>query len=469
MLGKVASKYKRGAAGLALSLVLAVPVQAETLAQTLVDAYNNSGLLQQNRAVLRAADEDVATAVAALRPILSWSASASRSFSNVSSGGGDLVGHSATLSLLAEQTLYAGGANRLRSASAKEAVMAARAELVAVEQEVLLRGVNAFMEVRRAEETVRLTQNNVRVISEELRAARDRFEVGEVTRTDVALAEARLAAARSSLASAEGSLAVAKEEYRAVTGKMPGALVSPKGQPGLPSNVEAAREAALRDHPSMVQVQHQVTAAEIGVQIAQAALKPTVTLSARLNASDDLDTGQDDLTRSGSVGITASGPIYRGGAVSSAIRNAKALRDQTRAGLLRTAESVGKGVGQAYAQLRVARASRASFESQVRAAQVAFEGVREEATLGARTTLEVLDAEQELLSARSSLVSAQVDETIAAYTVLSALGHLTAEDLKLPVPSFDPEAYYNLVKDAPVPLSRQGRELDRVLEALGKK
>jgi outer membrane protein len=471
-LGSIWKTCAKGASALALTVAMAAPSWAETLAEAMTAAYNFSGVIEQNRAVMRAADEDVAQAISRLRPVFSWTGNIQRQFGTrgtttaagfVTTG---ISNNTASISLLAELVLFNGYRRKLGIDAAKESVLAARAGLLAVEQQVLFRTVSAFMEMRRATETVALRQNNVRVIRQEVRAARDRFDVGEVTRTDVALAEARLAAARSSLSAAEGALVAAVEEYRAVVGRKPGRLVAPKKLPKLPNDVEYAKLKAARNHPEMIRAQHIVTAGDIGILIAEGAKKPTVSLRGQLGVTEDLN--DRDFTRSGSISLNASGPIYSGGALASAVRQAIAQRDQARGGLHNTLAQIKRNVGNAYVQLRVAQASRASFEQQVRAATVAFRGVREEAKLGARTTLDVLDAEQEFLDARANLISAQVDETIAAYAVLASLGLLTADALKLPVPTYDPAQYYNLVKTAPAAMSKQGRELDRVLRALGK-
>ncbi len=450
-----------------------------TLAEALSNAYVESGLIDQNRAVLRAADEDVAQAVAALRPVVSWSGNIRRSFgtgrtisANPLTGAESVttrssVTNTTTIGLAAELVLFDAGNRRLNVDLSKESVLATRADLVSIEQQVLLRAVQAFMEVRRALETVTLRQNNLRVITQELRAARERFEVGEVTRTDVSLAEARLSGARSNLAAAQGALEQARAEYEAVVGTPPGQLVTPRGLPTIPGSVPNATQIALASHPDLIAAQHNVTAAELGVLIADTASKPRVSLSADYGITQDFDT--EEYQRSGTVTLGAQAPIYQGGALPSQVRSAKAQRDQARAGLLQTSRAVEQNVANAYASLRVARASIEATRDQVRASTVAFEGVREEATLGQRTTLDVLDAEQELLDARASLISAQVDETIAAYAVLSSIGELTARSLQLNVPLYDPSAYYSLVKDAPLSISKQGQELDRVLKAIGRK
>jgi len=458
------------AAVLATGLTAPRAAEAETLAQTLVDAYNHSGLIEQNRATLRAADEGVAQAIAALRPVVSWTSTLQNTFGQrrtfQNGPAGKIDNTTATLALTAQLIVYDAGANRLRIDIQKETVLATRAGLLSVEQSVLFRAVQAFMEIRRAEQNVSLRRNNVRVIRQEFRAAQDRFSVGEVTRTDVSLAEARLSAAQSALAAALGSLEGAKEEFRAAVGRKPGALQQPGGLPHIPPSVDAAKAHALRSHPELLRLQRTVTIRELGILVAKAALKPTVTLGGRLSAQEGV--GNNTFTHSGSVSLEASGPIYQGGRLNSIIRQTMAERDAARAELHNTSHIIAQEVGNAYIQLQVSRASRRAFEDQVRASRIAFQGVREEATLGQRTTLDVLDAEQELLDARASLVSAQVDETIAAYRILAAIGDLTADKLHLSVPRYDPAAYYNLVKTAPRSRSKQGQQLDRVLKSLGK-
>jgi len=217
----------------------------------------------------------------------------------------------------------------------------------------------------------------------------------------------------------------------------------------------------LQNHPSIAAAQQGVTAAELSIKAAEAALGPSVSLRGGVTLDEEADTTE-------SLGLTISGPIYSGGQLASAIRRAAAQRDAARASLHVTGQSVAQSVGNAFAQLRVARASSEASELQIRAAETAFRGVREEATLGARTTLDVLNAEQELLDARANAISAQADEVIASYQVLAAMGLLTAEHLGLAVQTYDPAAYYNMVKDAPAGLSQQGRALDRVLQSIGE-
>lgn len=450
------SKIAGGVGAAALCLGLAAQAKAESLADALAYGYEASGLLEQNRALLRAADEGVALAVSALMPVVNWSLNAQSQFPQVQNS--DFI--TGGLQLQAELTLYDGGRNQLAVESQKELVLATRQGLVNIEQQVLLRIVDAFMEVSRASEFVALRQNNVRLITQELRAAEDRFEVGEITRTDVAAAEARLAAARSQLAGEEGALARAIAEYVAAVGRQPGQL-QPANQAPISRSLREIKEFALRNHPLILQARHSVAASDLNVERAELAHVPTVTLNG--TARIDFE-GRETQ----SIGLNVGGPIYQGGRLASQVREAQARRDAARADLYVTAQNVEQNVANAYAFWEVARASRDASERQVRAATIAFRGVREEADLGARTTLDVLNAEQELLDARANLIAAQVDEVVASYTVLSAMGLLTAEHLNLNVQLYDPEAYYNLVKDAPTQLSEQGRALDRVLEAIGQ-
>ncbi|MBB3993050.1 outer membrane protein [Sulfitobacter undariae] len=442
--------------------------RAETLADALVSAYKHSGLLEQNRALLRVADEDVAAAGAALEPVLRWTASITQSLgrgqSSLAFGAVSSDSLVASGSLIAELLLYDGGATSLGIEVAKETVLATRQQLVGIEQLVLLRGVQAYMGVIEAGEFVQLRQNNTRVLTQELSAAQNRFEVGEVTRTDVALAQAQLAEARSGLATAQGNLSIAIEEYRNVIGRKPGRLSPPPKLPTLDSNIDTAKGLAVRSHPDMRAVQHKVTATELAIKRAEAAKRPRVGVQGALTLSDNLDSS--NFSTGASVGINATGTLYQGGARSSAVRAAQARRDAERGNLHVVRNNIQQNVGNAYARLSSARASIAASEQQIRAARIAFRGVREEATLGARTTLDVLDAEQAQLDAEAARISAQTQLYNAAYGVLAATGRLTAQGLRLPVQQYDVNEYYNLVKDSPTAQSKQGAQLDRVLKGL---
>lgn len=447
---------RRALIAFAVTAGLVGPAKAESLSDALSHAYEHSGLLDQNRALLRAADEDVALAVSATLPIINWTANAT--YATPQRPGTDLI--TATAAIAAELVIYDGGAGQLAIDAQKELVLGTRQSLRNVEQQVLLRAVEAYMNVRRNAEFVALRENNVRLITQEFRAAQDRFEVGEVTRTDVSLAEARLAAARSLLAAAQGSLARSAEEFRAAVGRAPN-NPRPVSPAPVSRGLADAKAFAVRNHPTVLEVRHSVSAAELNILRAEAAMGPSVSLTGQV-ATDS------DFNGSRSIGVRASGPIWQGGRLSAQVRQFMARRDAARAGLHITRHSVEQQVANAYSFLEVARASRQASDQQQRAATMAFRGVREEATLGARTTLDVLNAEQELLDAQANVISAQADEVIASYSLLAAMGLLTAEHLRLPVQQYDPAAYYNLVKDAPTVTSEQGQALDRVLRAIGQ-
>ncbi|MEQ9695699.1 TolC family outer membrane protein [Shimia sp. SDUM112013] len=467
----ILNSFKAGVIAMAAAVSMPVAAQTETLADALASAYDHSGLLQQNRALLRAADEDVAATYALLRPILNWSGTVTQQFGTFSSAttGGvtrDIDTAEAFIGLGFELLLYDNGATRLAVEAAEEAVLATRQTLLNTEQAILFEAVQGFMDVVRDAQIVQLQQNNLRLVARELQAARDRFEVGEVTRTDVALAEARLAGGRADLAIAQGDLMRSRERFAAATGHQPGALVAPSVAPKTPATVEDVKAIAVRSHPLMIKAQHDIAAAEIAVLRARALMGPSVRLEGSYGLTEDFDNPYS--THAGSVGIRATGPIYQGGRLSALLRQAMARRDAARAALHDTRHTIRQQAGSAWAVLAAATAQLAASGEQIEASQIAFDGIREEAKLGARTTLDVLIAEQDLLDARSNRITAQAAQYSAAYGVLSSMGLLTAEYLNLNVEIYDPVAYYDMVRDAPALVSKRGQQLDRVLRAIGK-
>jgi outer membrane protein len=441
-------------------LLAAGQAGAETLTDALIAAYRNSNLLDQNQAVLRAADEDVALAMASLRPVVAFSGQAGWSRVEVATGLGTNVveGLSSSLTLSAELTLLDFGRNKLGLDIARESVLATRQALVQVEQQVLLGAVSAYVDVKLAEEVVALRQSNFRLITQELRAAEARFDVGETTRTDVAIAQARLAASRSALAGAEGSLMVARESYKAATGAYPGRLAGLPKLPSLPGTLDEAQAVARGTHPLIRQAQNLVTIAERQAALAKAATKPTVGLGASITLNDD---GTDRQQ----LGLSLNQTVYAGGRIAALMRKAIAGEDGARAGLQQTVVGVLQNLGVAWANLAVSAASIEASDQQIRAAQTAFDGVREEADAGARTTLDVLDAEQELLDARNARLQAEAQRYVGVYQVLAAMGLLTVDHLQLGIATYDPEAYYDAVKTAPAH-SAQGKKLDRILDKI---
>ena len=460
-------KFLRAAALSATFALSAAQAGAETLADAMISAYKNSHLLDQNQAVLRAADEDVAIAISALRPVISFAATAGYAYSRTELAGtaAEAVteGLSASVELSATLMLLDFGRREFGIRMAEHSVLATRHALVNVEQQVLLAAVSAYVNVQLTQQIVALRESNVNLISQELGAARDRFEVGEVTLTDVSIAEARLAAAKSALSAAQGDLSVAREAYKAATGHYPGKLAALPAAPKIGKSLEEAQAVARRSHPLVLQAQELVAVSEAQAGLADANMKPTVGASASVELSDGLSNDGNTTT---SLGLSLNQTIYAGGQYSAQYRKALAGADQSRANLGQTVVTVLQNVGNAWSAVSVYGASIEASRQQVEAAQAAFNGVREEASLGARTTLDVLNAEQELLDARASRLQAEASRYIAVYQVLSAMGILTAEHLKLGVPTYDPEAYYKAVRNAPATSSR-GKKLDEILEKIG--
>ncbi|TMV89059.1 TolC family outer membrane protein [Thioclava sp. BHET1] len=450
--------------GIGAAMLMAAPVaaSAETLADALISAYRNSNLLEQNRATLRAADEDVAQAVAALRPVLQWSANYTVSHTNsLNSTGVSFTSRAATTTLGATMTLLGFGRERIAVEMKKESVLATREALRSVEQAVLLSAIQAYSDVKSASEQVAINQNSVRVLNEELKASNDRFEVGEVTKTDVALAQAQLASARASLASAQGSLRTARESFKAATGHYPSKLAAFPRQPTLPKSLDAARAIALRSHPSIKQLQHTVAVLDLGISLARAQRMPEVTGT----LGYDLDEGGD---HGATAMIGMSQTLYAGGGLVAGQRQAIANAEAAKAQLTQAGVTVSQNVSNAWAAIDIARAQISAFDEQIKAARTAYQGVREEALLGARTTLDVLSSEQDLLDAQAGRINASATLQVSYYQLLSAMGLLTVNNLKLGIPTYDPAAYYDAVRNAPITLSPQGKKLDRVLKAMGK-
>jgi outer membrane protein len=454
---------KRGIAAFGMAVAAAAApgiAGADTLRAAMADAYISSPLLEQNRFLLRIDDEGVAQAVAQLRPTLSFVASTNR----------DLVADTTTgtASLVAEWVLYAGNSRRLGIEAARETVLAARQGLVSVEQQVLLDAVTAYLNVWRDLQVVNVREANVRVVTQQLRAARDRFEVGEDTRTDVAQAEARLAQARSALAAAHGQLQISRELFALAVGRHPGSLSGPGALPGLPRSEAEADGLARQNSPSILRLQHEVRATEIALEIARAAYRPTISLDG--SVSNTFEAPNPAAEGEGaSIGLTLRQPIYRGGQLASQERQALAQSAAVRAALNQQTRINVQIMGNAWAQLRIANAQIQAADQQISAAQLAFEGVREEASLGARTTLDVLDAEQDVLDARISRIEAQTSLYSAAYSILAAGGLLTVEHLDLDVPGYDPAPIptSSPARPARVP-SVQGDRLDRIMERVGR-
>jgi outer membrane protein len=443
---------------IAASLAFAGAGQAESLKSALAKAYENSGVLAQNQALLNAADESVVAAAGALLPAVQ----ASISHSYRKTEGVSDISDSTSFSISARMPIYDFGRGQLGIDLAKEAVAGTRLQLASIEQSVLLNAIEAFMQYRQATELVRLRENNLKVIDQELRAANDRFEVGEITRTDVAMAEAAKAQSLSALAQARGDLERSTEAYMMAVGSKPNSPDAPVNLPSLPASASAAKAAAAKGHPDVLAAQSQVKQAEIRLAQAEANAMPSISLSGSLSRNDQTSL---NMTSSANLGVEATIPLYQGGQIDSGVRQATAQLSSAKSALRVAVLNSDLQVGSAYARLNVARANMQATEQQIAAAQIAFDGLREEAKLGARTTLDVLNAEQNLLDAKANRVIASTEVVNATYAVVAALGQLSAKGLGLQVDLFDPEAYAATVQTAAP--SMRGLQLDKVLGKLG--
>ncbi|MXU66071.1 TolC family outer membrane protein [Oceanomicrobium pacificus] len=453
---------RRVLAGLLLGASL-VPfgAWADTLTDALVAAYQTNPNLEISRAALRALDENVAQARAGLRPTIDFNL-------NAQGVGGDpafndtfnSVRDTYDATLDAALVLYDGGSTPNAIAAAKAAVAAARSSLRDTEQTVLLDAVTAYMDVRRDQDIVGVAENNVTVTGEQVRATTDRFEVGEVTRTDVSQAQARLALSQSQLAAARGALARSVQNYINVVGIPPNNLQPPPAIPRLPSNLSEAQTIAMRSQPLIEAARFNQQAAQYDVERARASSRLNVSVGASVGygVSSQIDNYDSSIGR---VFLRAGVPIYKGGSLPSLVRQAQDVLDRRKAELQNTARLVQQSTAISWANLDVARASIVANEQQITAQQIALEGVTEEARLGARTTLDVLNAELEFQEARVDLISSKRDEYVAAFQLLASMGLLSVEQLRLGIPTYDPDVNYRAVENAP-PRGFDTTAIDRI-------
>lgn len=412
---------------------LTAGASAQTLSETLEAAYRSNPVLAAERARLRQAREGVVQARAARLPSLSASAGISESETWGAgagfAGGGGSSGD-VNYSLSASQSLYAGGGIDASVNQALARIEASRWGLVGTEQDILLAAISAHLDVVRDTAIVGIRQNNVQVLSEQLRAARDRFEVGEITRTDVAQAEARVSGAQAQLSAAQAFLAASRAAYERVTGITPMDVQQPETRPDVPETLAIAADAALANNPLLLSAQFNEQASQAGIDLARSALRPDVALTASASESRESDfagRGRGSVT----VGARVSMPIFTGGLNASRVRQALAAADESRLQVLSVRRTVVEGISNAWNSYLAAEAVILSSREAVRANEIAFEGVRQEAFVGLRTTLDVLNAEQELLNSRLELVRAERDYQVASYALLQAMGRLTAQEVGL--------------------------------------
>jgi outer membrane protein len=432
---------------LAAMAPVSFPAMAQSLPDVLVTAYLNSPEIAGARADVKIFSERAVQERALGRIQVEGQLSAEAVTRTNSGPGSSFPNYPTSVSLSAIQPLYTGGQVQNATEAAEKRITAQEALLIATEQQVLLEAVTAYSDVRRDIQLVSIARNNVRVLREQLRAARERFEVGEVTRTDVEQARARLAAARSRLAATEGSLAISRESYRQVVGEYPDKLQPPPPLPELPADQDQAVAIAVRDDPGVIASRLERDAAGSDVRAAIGALLPQISLQGTVASQETFSDGLAG-PESATVGLFVTIPLYSGGFNYSNVREAQAVSEGASADINDAMRTAARNAGVSWANLLVARASIRAGRLEVSAAQLAFEGVREEAKVGARTTLDVLDAEQEVLNARSSLVGARRDEYVAAYSLLASIGKLTVDHLGLDTGLGDDEpAYYDTVRD----------------------
>ncbi|MEX0970321.1 MAG: TolC family outer membrane protein [Paracoccaceae bacterium] len=449
------SLWKKLTGTSAVLMLIGSLAQADTLADALRLAYETNPSLSASRAALRAVDENVALARAAMRPQISLSGTANFAQSPAFDSA---VTDTYSAALNASLTLYDGGQSRIAIEAAKQAVLANRAGLRSIEQQIMLAAIIAYVDVQRDAAAVQLARNNLRLLEEQVQATRDRFNVGAVTRTDVSLAEARAAGAQANLAAAQGMLAASNENYRAVIGVAPSNLAPRPPLPGLPASLEAAEAAAQSNHPSILASLHGERAAVLDMQRARAARGVSVDARANIGVS----TGTPGS--SNSLSITGSIPLYTGGSLVALVRQAGSVLERRMAETQDTRRVVSQNTAIAWANLRVARAAIEANRLQVAAAQLAWEGTVEEARLGARTTLDVLNAEQEKLNAQNSLNAAQRNAYVAGYNLLASIGALTADQLNIGIQPYDPDVHFNQVRNAPATDLGASRTIDAIAD-----
>ncbi len=459
---KLATILKATTLGVCISV--ASPVFATTLTDALIQAYQTNPSLRIGRSSLRATDEGVRQAKAALLPTVSANLSVDR---NETPNPSIDTTPSTNASVIASLSLFAGGTALNGIEQARYNVLGGRQSLKSTEQRILLDAVTAFMDVRRDQRNVQLAKNSVKVLNEEVRAARERFEVGEVTRTDVAQAESRLAASESGLEINRAALKRSIDFYIATVGSQPKDLRTPPPAPKLPSSANAAEAIAVARHPAVLQQQFAVKAAEKAVAIAKGNKAPVISVNALAGRSNNNSTtfgGGKDKQTQGRIGLDIDQTIYQGGRLNSEQRQALALLEQENANLQLAGVQVRQNVHSTYATWVASKASIQARQKQVRAAQIAFDGASEEAKLGARTTLDVLNSEQDLLQSQSDLVTAIRDEYVNSYGVLSAMGLLTVEHLNLGIQSYDPDVNYKKVSGS----NKFGVKRQKLLDKLKK-
>ena len=442
-----------------------IGASADTIEWALVQAYQNNPSLNAQRASLRSTDENVPQALSGYRPKIVATATGGYNYSSTlsrtitqpptapvpntpvySNLGDDFA--SRGVGVTASQTIYNGNQTGNKTRQAESQVMAARETLRVTEQQVLLDAATAYMDLLRDAATLDLQRSNVEVLTEQLKQTRDRFNVGEVTRTDVAQAESRLAAGRSQLLAAQSQYVTSQAQYRRIIGVDPGHLapgtpVDRMSPPTLPGAIALGQQQS----PSVLAAMYGVDIAELQVKVNEGNLYPNLGVQASIQKAWDPAAVTLKQTQASIIG-TLTVPLYQGGAEYSSIRQAKETVGQQRLTLDVNRDQARESVVQYWGALDAAKAQIEATTAQVNAAEIALNGVREEARVGQRTTLDVLNAQQELVNARVALVQAQHDRVVASYSLLAAVGGLSMQHLGLDVTIYDPQVHYQQIRDA---------------------
>jgi TolC family type I secretion outer membrane protein len=420
---------------------LAGGASAQSLEQALVSAYLTNPQLEAQRAALRATDELVPQALSGWRPTVQAEGAAIYNDTDRpgDEGDGDFTTLESTLAV--DQEVYSGGETVANTRRAERLVRVERARLMVVGQDVLLQAVTVYTDLLAARAVLDFAEQNVERLTRQLQATRDRFDVGEVTRTDVAQADARLSGAIADRVEAEGAVAAAVAAYRRVINQEPAGLVVPPPLSLLPASQDEAQLLAEDLNPNIAAAQYNLAAARSDVDVAEAALLP------RLSVRGELAYARDpqlvlDYQRDASIGAILSVPLYQGGAEYSRVRQTKQTVRQRRDDLEDTLRAVRDEVTNSWETLVTATSRIESIGAQVRANEIAVEGARQEALVGQRTTLDVLDQESDLFQSQVDLVQARRDQIVASYRLKAAVGELTPVGLSLPVQPYDGEAYY---------------------------
>lgn len=437
-------------AGSLIAALLAGTAGADTLRDALVATYQTNPTLTGQREALKATDATVAIAKAAGRPQVLATVGLNRNLAQ--RGILDTGGKGPTLSVGADVSypLFNGGSVRNGVKAAETRVEAGRATLRAVEGDVFVQAVSAYMDVIRDRAIVELNQNNVKVLATNLEATQDRFKIGDLTRTDVAQSEARLQLGRSQLAGSQGQLTASEATYRQVIGHAPGNLAPPPPLPPLPANADEAVRIALANNPDLVAVSRQAIASGYDVRVAQAGRLPTLSgvLSNTYvnNLGGNNFAGLPNTGSQTSIGVNATVPIFQGGLPAARIRQAQAQQGQVLEQVVGTERATVQAARADFATYEAAQKTIQSQTVAVQANELALEGARAEQSVGTRTVLDVLNAEQELLNSQVALVTAKRDAYVDGFDLLNAMGQAQAQNLGLDGgPLYDPLGNYRRV------------------------